>query len=483
MQTQEKEVVYYDMVVRCKLPTTNEQGETIEEEKDFLFDYVEDNTIQMTSDITSHPLVNGDIIADHMYINPITESFSGTFSLRGNKKYDFGGADRLSVIQETFERIKNEGILCTLVKMSQTGDESRFKVRENMVLNSITWIEKQVSLDFSFTFTEVLTAVVDDVEYDVDVTDETRPLISDPLSLDVTEELLDYNEILQCVLAILHEEDLMAEGFLEDAMNAASELGQKMGYAVQGQLAGIAAGAVAGSVAASAGIVALVSVCAIIGVSVPVAGWIAVAVVAAVCIIAGAIWGIFKGLERNKYQIKRFKFYKDTKRNKEKREAEQKRFYEFLGKIYLQFEQLEDCMSMYGFGVNSPQQCVVTIDNNYYLFTFSQNSKDSPYSLTVREYSGGMTDETIRIITNIEEMYISSLSDCNSQNLLFTTPSGNQVYLSNKEVLKAIQSGKKSNDIKQLEQDLRTYAIISSTIDLKKFNDVMTDIIKSCIFK
>ena len=149
----------YDLVVRCEIDG---------EEENFLFDYVEDATTNLTSDITTHPLVNGDIIADHMYLNPSTVSFSGTFSLLGNKKYDFGNTDRLANIQEIFERIMKEGIMCTLVKMSSTGDTSRFKVRENMVLTSITWVERQTSMDFTFTFNEALTSVVDDVEYEVE---------------------------------------------------------------------------------------------------------------------------------------------------------------------------------------------------------------------------------------------------------------------------------------------------------------------------
>ena len=184
----------YNLVVRCDM-----DGET----KDFMFDYVEDTSTTVSSEITTHPLVNGDIIADHMYNNPIDMSFSGTFSLFGNKKYNFGTSDRLANIQETFERINREGIMCTLVKRSKGGDENRFKVRKNMVLTSINWTEHQSSMDFSFQFNEAITAIVDEPEYDKDIKDESLPRVSDPLALDVTDELLNVGDIIQVAIATL----------------------------------------------------------------------------------------------------------------------------------------------------------------------------------------------------------------------------------------------------------------------------------------
>ena len=44
------------------------------------FDKVDDTDISSESDITTHPLVNGDTIADHMYRTPVTMSINGSFS-------------------------------------------------------------------------------------------------------------------------------------------------------------------------------------------------------------------------------------------------------------------------------------------------------------------------------------------------------------------------------------------------------------------
>ena len=53
----------YILVVSCNLD--NEQQE-------FMFDYVSDTDTRLISDITTHPMVNGDIVADHMFKNPLS---------------------------------------------------------------------------------------------------------------------------------------------------------------------------------------------------------------------------------------------------------------------------------------------------------------------------------------------------------------------------------------------------------------------------
>lgn len=471
----EQNPVTYDMVVRC---TINNK------EENFYFDYVEDNTTNLSSDITSYPLVSGDVVADHMYVNPSTVSFNGTFSLIGNKKankeYNFGSLDRLSNIQEIFEKIMRDGIMCSLIKMGSNGDKSRFKVRNNMVLTSITWIEKQVSLDFNFTFTEALTSVVDEEDYEVDVLDESLPVVSDPLSLNVTDELLDRNEIIQYTIAILDENGLFEENFLETAINWCVER-QK------GALAGKAVGLVAGTIAAA---VAIKVMATIFGgcLAIPGPGWIAAAAIAATAVVVGMVCGIIKTWKKSKYKIKQFKKYEKEK----KLEAEINRFLEFIGQIELELENLEDKMSLYGFGQDTPQQCFVNIDNQQYVFTFSKSTSSSNYSLDVIN-----VDETnIANVTDISEKAIVTLGECNNDTLLFNTSSGCQVYLANRQLYYAQQVQQEYSSFDELEdveggvervdeitKDLSKYAILSSTIDLTKFKETVQEIIKSQIFK
>lgn len=98
----------FSFVIEC-----NVDNEHLELE----FDKINENITTSTSDITTHPLVNGDVIADHMYRNPVNVNVSGTFSLNGNQRTQyFGSNDRLTNIETLFEKIKKQGIFCTLKK-------------------------------------------------------------------------------------------------------------------------------------------------------------------------------------------------------------------------------------------------------------------------------------------------------------------------------------------------------------------------------
>ena len=76
MPTEDKNM-YYEMTINCMLDGVDTT---------LYFDYVGENSVTLNTTITEHPLVSGDMIADHQYIEPATASFSGTFSLYGNKK-------------------------------------------------------------------------------------------------------------------------------------------------------------------------------------------------------------------------------------------------------------------------------------------------------------------------------------------------------------------------------------------------------------
>ena len=67
----------YILVVTCELDG---------EQQRFMFDYVSDNSTSLSSDLTTHPMVNGDMVADHMFKQPLTVTYSGKFSLYGNKR-------------------------------------------------------------------------------------------------------------------------------------------------------------------------------------------------------------------------------------------------------------------------------------------------------------------------------------------------------------------------------------------------------------
>ena len=143
----------------------------------FLLDTVDDTTINSTSNLSSHPIAQGDIISDHMYRAQSTISLTGSYSLNSGTNLNLGtGVTRLAVFESIFETIKNQGVICELLKISKdNSSNSRFLRRTNLVLTSIEWTEKINSLDFDFTFTQIITseAATNAQNYSGDITQNT----------------------------------------------------------------------------------------------------------------------------------------------------------------------------------------------------------------------------------------------------------------------------------------------------------------------
>ena len=147
----------------------------------FLLDTVESTTIQSKSELTSHPIAQGDYISDHMYRNQASLTLRGMYGLNSGSNLNLGtGVNRLAVFQSLFETIKNQGIICELLKISKDNSSNlRFLRRTNMVLTDIEWTENINSLGFSFSFTQIITSsaatnaedYLDDVEKNTGVFD------------------------------------------------------------------------------------------------------------------------------------------------------------------------------------------------------------------------------------------------------------------------------------------------------------------------
>ena len=106
---------------------------------------VDNVTINLNSTISAHPIVSGDMIADHMFKDPSSITISGKISTHGDSYTVVLGANILNrsiaQVQEMFEKVKNEGLLCKVSKIDlDLGDQvPKFIKRENMVLSSIEW--------------------------------------------------------------------------------------------------------------------------------------------------------------------------------------------------------------------------------------------------------------------------------------------------------------------------------------------------------
>src|SRR5699024_2605184 len=140
----------------------------------------------------------------------------GTFSLDTKRAIaiDKTGTSLIAV-EQTFEDIKNKGILCTISKIKIADDVGipQFTIRDNMVLQSITWVEKINSLGFTFNFREALRA---DVQvYDVDPDDRFAPDITYADASNFSDTLLDWDAVDKEVLQALIDYNLAEDDFLD----------------------------------------------------------------------------------------------------------------------------------------------------------------------------------------------------------------------------------------------------------------------------
>lgn len=402
-----------------------------------LLDTVQDQTVNESSTVTEHPTVDGTPIADHMYRNVRTIGIQGTFSLNGKKTYVVDKAGKsLQRVEQMFRDIKDKAILCTItrIKVVDSQHVPQFSVYQNMVLQSITWTEKINSLGYSFNFQEVLLADIQEAEVEPD--DEFLADIDFADSSNFSDTLLDWDEVDKEVLDALQEYDLIEQAFLE--------------YMGSMAVASIIALGVAATIAAAVVGVITLTLTSIIA--------IAIAVVAVFVI---GIIALIKLINKSKYKIKAFKYYKDaTKMDKEMR-----RFCEFYESVHDKIRELDGVIKVYHVQENKAQEAIVTIDGSYYIFEFDKNNINSgsnqpAYSLTVCDI-----DDKVIKSTDIS-CAKSSYTDCTASNYLFTTDSS-YVYL-------ICSNGTDKTN-------LTNYFICVSQINPEDFSDAITQIIQEAI--
>lgn len=166
--------------------------------------------ITSSAHIPTQPLQDGNTIADHMYRNPDEYTISGVFSLYGkygnDKRYDnmpiiSDQGDRLGNIQSVFEYIKDNGILCDLTTIQEDDYGTvRFKQRNNMALENIRWKENQASMNYTFTFKEIICV---EVQEDAASTGEDYPMVQMPSARSLGETLINTTGLIKLVLRSL----------------------------------------------------------------------------------------------------------------------------------------------------------------------------------------------------------------------------------------------------------------------------------------
>lgn len=214
----------YKLVIRVNM---NQYGEVYgkdEAVKILMLDVVKTKSITASSTITNQPLQSGDTMSDHMYRNPTTFNVSGTFALNGENandiSYGFIGKenDRLTQIETLLEKIKDEGYLCDLITMSfddngkNDANNTRFKVRKNMALTSITWSEKLNSIDYQLSFQEVIT--VDSIQTSEVTVDKDDPLVNEPEMNSLGDLIYGTDGFLYVLLFQLCANKIISFGFI-----------------------------------------------------------------------------------------------------------------------------------------------------------------------------------------------------------------------------------------------------------------------------
>lgn len=432
------------------------------------FDYVSSSSLSTSSEITEHPLVNGDYVADHMYKKPISLSFSGIFSLNGAKptKFTYGGKDRLTNIQILFEKIKNEGIFVDIVTENrQNSEENRFIIRKNCVLNEITWNEGQNSLGFSFSFEQVLVVGDRRDEKNENHNDSNLPAITDAFYMSFADEILDINELQTIVFTALKRIGLIDNYFIVTY----SEFASKYVHVAESDI----------------------------------------------------VFSIEYGIQERKYRrmlsefsVKPFR----TDKNGQIKEEDKERFTKLVTEIRKQFQAFKDTVQGWKFTTNEQQECMCIIDNAYYIFRCTVNNNTGKYEMRIID---GETQNDIISSIDIEGLALSSYQLCNESNYLFKTTNGFRVYLmlKNQEIsLNDIEGLREipkypvgsnaqvianyltqvalinsyntllteqyiQSQIDEFKKDLRNYYILTTNQDMTQFNDKLSEVIKNYVKK
>lgn len=212
---------------------------TTEPNRYLILDYQEDKQVTNTAVIASQPMQDGDTMSDHMYRQPTEVTLAGSFSLNGKNwdddSYNFiSVGDRLTNIQEAFERILKEGLLCTITTINEddmmtdeggkysgtlkSNARNRFKIRKNMALKNISWTEGQNNIKFNFTFQEVIMVAAQQEYEELSEEEKKRlglPSVTYPETSNLGTLLTQNDEVLKSILQKLYEKGYIDEEFIK----------------------------------------------------------------------------------------------------------------------------------------------------------------------------------------------------------------------------------------------------------------------------
>ena len=463
-----------------------------------VLDTQEEKSVTATATIAQQPLQSGDTMSDHMYRDPTQFNVSGSFAINGKNwdddSYNFMQmGDRLTNIQEVFEYIKDNGFLCRLITIDEddmnqaqggitlkSNARSRFKIRNNMALTSMTWGERQNSIKYNFKFVEVI--MVEAQEYE-DLTDEELealglPHVSSPVGSSLGSLLADTGQLKETILRTLYDNGYVMDDFFKALCETVHQLFKSAAITVAIISVGLAVSiitaipaAIAVAAAAATGGSILAALAGSVSAVFPV-GTIVVAVVAVLAGIAIGIYNLVKYVKKQEKQKKAFKLING------KPDQDAERLVNLFEDIEKEINKVKTGLTIYGINGNYRQTVTLNIGGEYYLIEFDKDNA-APGDV----WGATVTDMEGNALSTVRHAWcpVSSFTDLNrNTNLWFKDHSLEyDVYLVNPSLSSAINDTQEK--INNAKANLESYSIWVSKGDVQEHIKKVEDAIEKAI--
>lgn len=442
-------------------------------------DMVSNVSVSASSDITSFPLINGDVISDHKYDNPRTVEISGKFSLNGklanqdNAPFSIPGdkSSRLKNIEEYFFAVRKYGKFISLV--SSLNGNTRFTTIDNLAISNLRFVRSFNILEFSISLKEIY-CYENDNELDIleSVSDPDMPSLTGFKTLDFAKDVLTYDSIDEMTVTCLADNNLIAANFADTLAElilpsiqtvAITSLTTALVYITIKVLVKLGLAVLSRFTMYGVSTASLSAVLA----SNPV-GWVLFGAAA----ITACIVAIVKAVKRNSY-IAEFKHYNNEEANREECE----RFGELVSKVRDSFKLLakNNNLKFYRFTSNSAckQTAYLTIDNNIYQFNVERISNG--WSLQVINNSDD--DSTIATKNTTKLIGSKNLLGLTTNDAIFHTSNKTYIYIFNKALAYEDYSTEELNTILTDQWKTGSLGFMGYSKEEMKSENVPTDLV------
>lgn len=399
-------------------------------------DVVSSVSISASSDITTYPIINGDIISDHKYDQPKTVEISGTFALNGkwaskaNTTFAFSGdkSSRLKNIEDYFFALRKYGKFISLVSSMNGG--TRFTTLDNLAITNLRFTRNFNSMGFTINLKEIYT-YENDNELDIleNVSDPTLPCLGAFKSCDFAKDVLTYEGVDQMTIEALSDAGLIAASFAEAFYDIVkNQTIAAIGIAAAIIIFKILVYALAKFQIISTATAALLNAggasLAVAG-TIPVIGWVIIGV-AALIAVGCVVFSLIKFIKRQSL-ISEFVAYDSEAEN----QNESDRFVKVLQTVRSSFNSLVNSnnIKFYNFtSNNSKQTTYLTIDDTIYQFYAEQIANG--WSLKVTNASDNNSDVNTKNTTRL--VGSGNLFGLKRSDAIFHTDKNTYVYILNK---------------------------------------------------